>query len=289
MNNNEEIFLCAICNVESGTCNEDCKFCTQSVKYKANINRYKQKDIEQIVKEAKIARANGAVGFCLVTAGAGLTDKKTKFIAEAAKAVKAENLGLRIIACNGIASLEQLKELKAAGVDNYNHNLETSRDFYPQICTTHTWDERYQTCLNAKEAGLKLVCGGIFGMGETQEDRVSMLEAINSLDPMNVPLNFFHPNEALPIVENSIDIEQAFELVELARKMIPNAHKIMVAGGRELMFKDRQYEIFNRGANAFVIGDYLTTTGKTPKDDVEALEKLGFKIAKNMHLMPDEK
>lgn len=289
MNNNEDIFLCAICNVESGTCNEDCKFCTQSVKYKANIDRYRQKDIEQIVKEAKIARANGAVGFCLVTAGAGLTDKKTKFIAEATKAVKAANLGLRLIACNGIATVEQLKELKAAGVDNYNHNLETSRDFYPTICTTHTWDERYQTCLNAKEAGLKLVCGGIFGMGETQEDRISMLEAINSLDPMNVPLNFFHPNEALPIVENSIDIEQAFDLVTLARKMIPNAHKIMVAGGRELMFKDRQYEIFKRGANAFVIGDYLTTTGKTPKDDVEALEKLGFKIAKNMHLMPDEK
>ncbi|MFA5721880.1 MAG: biotin synthase, partial [Aliarcobacter sp.] len=242
MNNNEEIFLCAICNVESGTCNEDCKFCTQSVKYKADIQRYKLKSIEQIVKEATVARANGAVGFCLVTAGAGLTDKKTKFIAEAAKAVKAANLGLRLIACNGIATVEQLKELKAAGVDNYNHNLETSRDFYPTICTTHTWDERYQTCLNVKEAGLKLVCGGIFGMGETQEDRVSMLEAINSLDPMNVPLNFFHPNEALPIVENSIDIEQAFELVELARKMIPNAHKIMVAGGRELMFGDRQYE-----------------------------------------------
>lgn len=289
MNNNEEIFLCAICNVESGTCNEDCKFCTQSVKYKADIQRYKLKSIEQIVKEATVARANGAVGFCLVTAGAGLTDKKTKFIAEAAKAVKAANLGLRLIACNGIATVEQLKELKDAGVDNYNHNLETSRDFYPTICTTHTWDERYQTCLNVKEAGLKLVCGGIFGMGETQEDRVSMLEAINSLDPMNVPLNFFHPNEALPIVENSIDIEQAFELVELARKMIPNAHKIMVAGGRELMFKDRQYEIFKRGANAFVIGDYLTTAGKTPKDDVEALEKLGFKIAKHMHLMPDEK
>lgn len=289
MNNSEEIFLCAICNVESGTCNEDCKFCTQSVRYKAEIERYKLKNIEQIVKEATIARANGAVGFCLVTAGAGLTDKKTEYIAKAAKAVKDANLGLRVIACNGIATVEQLKELKAAGVDNYNHNLETSRDFYKTICTTHTWDERYQTCLNVKEAGLKLVCGGIFGMGETQEDRVSMLEAINSLDPMNVPLNFFHPNEALPIVENSIDIEQAFDLISLARKMIPNAHKIMVAGGRELMFGDRQYEIFDRGANAFVIGDYLTTSGKTPKDDVEALEKLGFKIAKHMHLMPDEK
>jgi len=285
----DEIFLCAICNAESGTCNEDCKFCTQSVRYKADIQRYKLKEIEQIVKEARIARENGAVGFCLVTAGLGLTDKKTKFIAKAARAVKAENLGLRLIACNGTASVEQLKELKAAGVDNYNHNLETSRDFYPSICTTHSWDDRYQTCLNVKEAGLQLVCGGIFGMGETQEDRISMIKSIASLDPMNVPLNFFHPNEALPIVENSITREEAFDLIELSRKMIPNAHKIMVAGGRELMFGDEQYEIFKRGANAFVIGDYLTTAGKTPKDDVEALEAQGFKIAKHVVRMPEEK
>jgi biotin synthase len=287
--NTDEIFLCAICNVESGTCNEDCKFCTQSVRYKADIQRYTLKTIEQILKEAKAARENGAVGFCLVTAGLGLNDKKTKFIAKAARAIKEADLGLRLIACNGTASVEQLKELKAAGVDNYNHNLETSREFYPTICTTHPWDDRYQTCLNVKEAGLQLVCGGIFGMGETQEDRISMIKSIASLNPMNVPLNFFHPNEALPIVENTITREEAFDLVELSRKMIPNAHKIMVAGGRELMFGEEQYEIFNRGANAFVIGDYLTTAGKTPKDDVDALEALGFKIAKNFHRIEEEK
>lgn len=289
MKDNEEIFLCAICNIESGTCNEDCKFCTQSVRYKADIKRYRPKAIETIVEEATRARANGAVGFCLVTAGLGLDDKKTKYISEAARAVKAANLGLRLIACNGTASVEQLKELKAAGVDNYNHNLETSRDFYPSICTTHPWDDRYQTCLNVKEAGLQLVCGGIFGMGETQEDRISMIKSIASLNPMNVPLNFFHPNEALPIVENTITREEAFDLITLAREMIPNAHKIMVAGGRELMFGEEQYEIFNRGANAFVIGDYLTTAGKTPKDDVKALEALGFKIAKNFHRIEEEK
>lgn len=289
MNDNDEIFLCAICNVESGTCNEDCKFCTQSVRYKADILRYKPKSIEKIVEEATKARANGAVGFCLVTAGLGLDDKKTKYIAQAARAIKDARLGLRLIACNGTASVEQLKELKAAGIDNYNHNLETSREFYPTICTTHPWDDRYQTCLNVKEAGLKLVCGGIFGMGETQEDRISMIKAIASLDPMNVPLNFFHPNEALPIVENTITREEAFDLITLAREMIPNAHKIMVAGGRELMFGDEQYEIFKRGANAFVIGDYLTTAGKSPKDDVDALEALGYKIAKNFHVMSDEK
>ncbi|WP_419767676.1 biotin synthase [Arcobacter sp.] len=278
MNENKEIFLCAICNIESGTCNEDCKFCTQSVKYKADILRYKRKEIEQIVQEAKRAKANNANGFCLVTAGKGLDDKRLKFVVEAAKAVKKENLGLILIACNGTASVEQLQTLKEAGVDAYNHNLETAEDYYPQIVTTHTWQERYQTCKNVKEVGLRLVCGGIFGLGETQEQRISMLESIASLEPMNVPLNFFHPNKALPIVENSVTREEAFELIALARKMVPNAMKIMVAGGRELMFGEEQYKIFEKGANAFVIGDYLTTAGKSPIEDMEELEKLGFKI-----------
>ncbi len=278
MNKNKEIFLCAICNIESGTCPEDCKFCTQSVKYKADIKRYKKKAIEQIVQEAKIAKKNSANGFCLVTAGRGLTDKRLEFVCEAARAVKKENLGLILIACNGTATVEQLETLKEAGVDAYNHNLETSQDFYSQIVTTHTWEERYETCQNVNKVGLRLVCGGIFGLGETQEQRISMLESIASLNPMNVPLNFFHPNEALPLVKNSITREQAFELIELARKMVPTAMKIMVAGGRELMFGEEQYKIFEKGANAFVIGDYLTTAGKTPKDDIDELERLGFSI-----------
>lgn len=279
MNENKKIYLCAICNIQSGVCNEDCKFCTQSVKYKADIQRYKEKPIDEIVEQAKMARANKAIGFCLVTAGKGLTDDRVEFVCRAAKAVKKENLGLKIIGCNGTATKEQLLELKKAGVDNYNHNLETSREFYPKIVTTHTWDERYQTCLNVNEVGLKLVSGGIFGLGETQEDRISMLESLASLNPMNVPINFFHPNKALPIVENSITKEEAFKLIELTRKMIPNAHKIMVAGGRELMFGSDQYEIFKHGANSFVIGDYLTTSGNAAMKDLEELEKLGYTIA----------
>ncbi|MEA2050920.1 MAG: biotin synthase [Campylobacterota bacterium] len=279
MKTNNKIYLCAISNIESGTCNEDCKFCTQSVKYKADIQRYKTKDIEDIVKEAIAARANKAIGFCLVTAGKGLTTNRLKFVCEAAKAVKKENLGLKIIACNGTATLEDLVALKKAGVDNYNHNLETSQSFYKEICTTHTWQERYETCQNVKKAGLNLICGGIFGLGETQEDRISMIKSIASLEPMNVPINFFHPNKALPIVENSINKEQAFELISLVKDMVPNAHKIMVAGGRELMFGEEQYKIFSYGANSIVIGDYLTTSGKNVSKDLESLEDLGYSIA----------
>ncbi len=275
----DKIYLCAISNIESGTCLEDCKFCTQSVKYKADIVRYKRKTIEEIVEEAKKARANKAIGFCLVTAGKGLDDNRLEYVMSAAKAVKAENLGLRIIACNGTASYEQLCRLKEAGVDNYNHNLETSREFYPSICTTHEWDERYATCLNAKKAGLKLVCGGIFGLGESVEDRLSMLRSIASLEPANVPINFFHPNSALPLVENPLTKEEAFELIKLTKEMNPNAHKIMIAGGRELMFGEDQYDVFNYGANAIVIGDYLTTKGNMASKDIEELEKRNIPIA----------
>jgi len=275
----DKVYLCAISNIESGTCNEDCKFCTQSVKYKADIVRYRRKTIDQIIEEAKMARANKAIAFCLVTAGKGLDDNRLAYVCEAARAVKALNLELKIIACNGTATYEQLCELKNAGVDNYNHNLETAREFYKEICTTHTWDERYQTCLDVKKAGLNLVCGGIFGLGETQEDRISMIQSIASLNPNNVPINFFHPNEALPLVKNSISKEEAFELIKLVKEMVPNAHKIMVAGGRELMFGEEQYEVFQYGANAIVIGDYLTTKGNSASKDIEALEELGFTIA----------
>lgn len=275
----QEIYLCAICNCESGTCNEDCKFCTQSVKYKADIQRYKKKEFETILEEAKRARANKAIGFCLVTAGKGLTDERVEYIAKAAHMIKKENLGLKIIACNGTATLEQLKELQKSGVDNYNHNLETSREFYPQIVTTHSWDERYTTCENVKKANLNLVCGGIFGLGESKEDRVSMLQSIASLDPMNVPINFYHPNSSLPLQTNPLSKQEAFELITLTRTMVPNAHKIMVAGGRELMFSEDQYKIFEYGANSIVIGNYLTTLGDNANKEIEAIQSLSYTIA----------
>lgn len=277
--NDNKIYLCAISNIESGTCNEDCKFCTQSVKYKADIQRYRRKEIEEIVKEAVKARQNRAIGFCLVTAGTGLDDKRLDYVCRAAHAVKKE-LGdeLSLIACNGIATYEQMLELKKHGIENYNHNLETAREFYHEICTTHSWDERYETCLNAKKAGLQLCTGGIFGLGETQENRISMLESIASLEPMSVPINFFHPNAALPIVENPLSKEEAFELVELARKYLPN-QMLMVAGGREVMFGEDQYNVFKHGANAVVVGDYLTTAGNSAQADIEAIEALGYEIA----------
>lgn len=275
----KKIFLCSICNINSGTCNEDCKFCSQSVKYKADIERYKQKPIEQILEEARHLEALGALGFCIVTAQKGLDDKTLNFVCDVATTLKREVPRLRLIACNGTASIEQLKELKKAGIAAYNHNLETSREFYPSICTTHPWEERYETCENVNAVGLKLISGGIFGMGETHEDRLSMLYSLKELNPVSVPLNFYHHNPALPLNPSPLSIDESLDLIRLSREILDQADRIMIAGGREITFKNRQHEIFSAGANSIVIGNYLTTAGRDAHTDLMMLEELGFSVA----------
>lgn len=275
----QKIFLCSICNINSGTCNEDCKFCSQSVKYKADIQRYKQKPMDQIVNEARKLEALGALGFCLVTAQKGLDDKTLEFVCNVARTLNLEVPRLRLIACNGTASVDQLIELKKAGVAAYNHNLETSRAFYPEVCTTHPWDERYETCENVNRTGLKLISGGIFGMGETQEDRLSMLHSLKELNPVSVPLNFYHHNPALPLNPSPLSVDESLDLIRLSRSILHKADRIMIAGGREITFKERQHEIFEAGANSIVLGNYLTTAGREAHTDLQMLQKLGLKIA----------
>jgi len=276
---NKEIFLCAINNVLSGSCNEDCRFCTQSVRYRAEIERYSFKDPERVLAEAREARANGALGYCLVTAGKGLDDRRTEYVADLAARIRKEIPQLRLIACNGTATREQLRYLKEHGIESYNHNLETSRRYYPEICSTHSWEERYTTCEAVKSEGLSLCCGGIFGMGEELEDRESLLESIASLEPESVPLNFYIPNPALPIPERTIDRAGAVEVIRRAHKRMPGLQILMVAGGREQLFGGYEAELFDAGANAIVIGNYLTTKGEAPDRDRRRLEELGYRIA----------
>jgi len=275
----KQIFLCAINNILSGTCLEDCKFCTQSVRYHADIERYNYKKIEQIVEEAKMAKSNGALGYCLVTAGKGLDDKKVDFVAHAAQAIKKEVDGLNLIACNGTANKEQLTYLKEHGLDSYNHNLETSERYYADICTTHPWSERYETCENVKSVGLALCSGGIFGMGETAEDRDSLLNSIASLAPESTPLNFYHPNPALPIKTRNIELDEAVKIIKKARHLLGENKLLMVAGGRELLFNGQENLMFDAGANAMVIGNYLTTEGIAASTDKNMLDTLGYEVA----------
>ncbi|MBS4236015.1 biotin synthase [Campylobacter vulpis] len=277
-----QIMLCAICNIASGNCPEDCKYCTQSAFVKTNIQKYRRKEISQIIYEAKMAKKNEALGFCLVTAGLGLDDEKLEYVCEAAHAVKKEEPNLLLIACNGKANVEQLKELKKAGIFSYNHNLESSREFFPQICTTHTWESRFETNLNAKEAGLMLCCGGIYGLGESEEDRISFRKSLKELEPFSSPINFFIPNENLNLKVPKLSADEALQIIKDSKKVLPNS-VIMVAGGREVVLKNRQYEIFEAGAGAIVVGDYLTTKGEEPSRDIMKLKEMGFTFASECH------
>jgi len=201
------------------------------------------------------------------------------FVARAAQAIKAEIEGLNLIACNGTATKEQLIYLKKHGIDSYNHNLETSERYYAEICKTHAWSERYETCENVKSTGLALCAGGIFGMGETSEDRDELLRSINSLTPESTPLNFYHPNPALPIKTRNIETEEALSIISKTRMLLGDDTLLMVAGGRELLFNGQEDKMFKAGANAIVIGNYLTTTGLEPNKDKSMLDSLGYKVA----------
>ncbi|WP_024791597.1 biotin synthase [Lebetimonas sp. JS032] len=272
----DKVYLCAISNIRSGACREDCRFCTQSVKWGANINRYREKSIKTIVYEAKLAKKNRASGFCLVTSGKGLDDKTLEYVGRASKAILKE-VDITIIACNGIASKVALKELKNCGVKIYNHNLETSQEYYPKICSTHSWDERFKTCENIKSVGLGLCCGGIFGMGESEEDRISLINSLKKLNPEGIPINFFIENKKLPLKATHTK-EFAIDMIKKIRKEFPNSI-VMMAGGREVVFKETWIEGIKAGANSIVIGDYLTTKGEKPDKDIEILKKENIEIA----------
>jgi len=276
------IMLCAICSVTQGNCAEDCAYCTQSAKAGADISKFKEKSVQQVVDEAKMAYKNHALGFCLVTSGARLNDKKTDYIAYLARAVSKEVPNLMLIACNGMATYEQLSELKKAGVFSYNHNLETSREFFPKICKTHTWDERYQTNLDAKRAGLMLCTGGIYGVGESEADRVSFRASLKELEPFSSPINFFIKNESLTLDLPPLSVDEALKIVRETKSALPET-RVMIAGGREKILGDRQYEIFENGADAIVIGDYLTAKGEMASKDIEELKRRGFDFASICH------
>ncbi len=274
-----KIYLCAISNILSGSCKEDCSFCTQSSKYKTDIQRYNFKDIQTVVEEAKLARQSKAIGFCLVTSGLGLDEKRKSYMLKALHKLNSYDIELNYIGCNGIAKYEDLVELKEAGLGSYNHNLETSKNYYKTICSTHDWKSRFETCLAVKKAELKLCSGGIFGMGESREDRDSFVSSLKELEPNSVAINFYVPNPALPLKKNTISKSEAKDIVLQIKESLPNS-RIMIAGGREQMF-DNLAKVFQSGANSIVIGDYLTTKGKEKDKDIKEIEDLGYEIAKS--------
>ena len=266
--------MCSIVSGKSGKCSENCKFCAQSSHYKTSIKEYPLLDSQNIFKEAKYNADKKVKRFSIVTSGKKLSDTEIDSVCQTYKDIK-NKCDILLCASMGLLSYEQLVKLKQAGVTRYHCNLETSRRFFPSICSTHTYDDKINTINLAKKAGLEICSGGIFGLGETFEDRIDMFFDIYNLGIKSVPINVLNPIKGTPFENNKIlSQEEINRTVAIARFILPDAF-IRLAGGR-LLFKDKGVSMFSSGANATITGDMLTTSGTSIDEDFNTIKKLGF-------------
>lgn len=268
--------ICTIINGKSGRCPEDCKYCAQSVHYQTDVEEYPLLDKTSILREANYNNDKGILRFSIVTSGRNLTDAEMDLICERYRTLQ-ENCNISICASHGLLTLEQFKQLKAAGVCRYHNNLETSRRFFPSICTTHTYDDKINTIKAALAAGLEVCSGGIMGLGETMEDRIDMAIDIRSLGIKSIPVNVLNPIKGTPL-ENLTKLteDEVKRVVAIYRFLLPDG-AIRLAGGRGLI-ADKGKAAFQSGANAAISGDMLTTAGISISDDMAMLNQLGFEV-----------
>lgn len=263
-------------NAKSGLCPEDCGYCSQSKVSDAPIEKYVWLNEEKLFAGAKQAAENQAKTYCIVASGRGPTDREIGHVVKVVKRIK-EELGLHICCCLGLLKEEQAKTLAEAGVDRINHNLNTSREYYETICTTHTYQDRLDTLQVASDAGMELCSGIIVGMGETDADLVNVAMELNQLNVKSIPVNFLTSIEGTPL-ENveQLTPQRCLKALCLFRFMHP-ATEIRIAGGREVHLRSMQ-ALGLYPANSIFVSDYLTTTGQTPHEDVEMIKDLGFEI-----------
>lgn len=264
-------------NAKKGGCSEDCNFCSQSARFATDVDAEPLSSVEGFVAAARDAHARGASEFCVVVAVRGPSAKLLERVCEAVRKIKSE-LPLTVAVSLGILREDQILALLAAGVDKVNHNLETSRRYFPSVCTTHSYDERWATLQLVKKHGLQVCCGGIIGMGETLDDRIDFLCTLQLLDPEEVPINFLNPRPGTPFADRStVEPAQALRFVAMARLALPKA-LVRFAGGREITLQGLQDLGMRSGASGIVLGDYLTTGGRSDSDDFAMLDRLGFEV-----------
>lgn len=269
--------ICTIINGKSGKCSENCKFCAQSSFYDTHIKEYSLLNSKAIVKEAKYNDERGVLRFSIVTSGRKLSDKEIDSVCESIKEIS-KNTSVSVCGSFGLLSEEQYKKLKEAGLTRVHNNLETSRKNFKNICTTHTFDEKVQAIKNAKNAGLNICSGGIMGLGETMEDRIDMALELRELGVLSIPVNILNPIKGTPFENNKLlTNDEICRIVAVYRFLIPRG-AIRLAGGRGLL-QDKGESCFLSGANAAISGDMLTTSGITIKEDMNLLNKIGYKPA----------
>ncbi|MDN4091679.1 biotin synthase BioB [Brevibacillus agri] len=272
----KKVKLNMILNAKSGLCPEDCGYCSQSIVSTAPVAKYTMLDKDTLLAGAREALNRKAGTYCIVASGRGPTEKELGQVIEAVKEIR-ETMPLKICACLGILSDEQAQRLKEAGVHRYNHNLNTSRNHYSAITTTHTYDQRVETVDTVKKAGMSPCSGVIVGMGESDEEIVEMAFALRSLDADSIPVNFLNAIPGTPLQnQGRTPAQKALKVLALFRFVCPDK-EIRVAGGREVNLRSLQ-PLSLYAANSLFVGDYLTTPGQEISSDHKMIEDLGFEI-----------
>jgi len=272
----QRLSLCSIMNAKCGACSENCTFCAQSSHYSTDVQGFPLCSVEEILATYKKASKYPIGHFSIVTSGGRLGQTE---IDQICKSIEKKKDGpVKWCASLGCITLKQLQQLKNAGLSRYHHNLETAKSFFPNICTTHTYKLREETVLNAKEAGLEVCAGGLFGLGESVGQRIELAHAIRHLDVTAIPLNFLIPIPGTPAAKAvRLTKEEILQTIALFRLVCPDT-EIRVCGGREYHLKNEDYLVFEAGANGMMVGGYLTQGGESIERDIAMIKKAGYEL-----------
>ncbi len=276
--NSDTVEFCSLISARTGKCSEACKYCAQSAHHMTNIFTHPLVKIEDVIKTAKEAKENGATRFAIVTSGRGPTKADMPIMCEMIKEIN--KLGLKSCASLGLLTQDMAFQFKEAGLVRYHHNINTSRSYHPEITTTHTFEDRIQTINFIKEVGIEICSGVIIGMGESVEQRVEMAMNLAEIGPNSIPVNFLTPIKGTPFENYGDKIDEEHILRTLSVIKIANPNSVVrFAGGRKLRLSaENREKALNYAVNGILIGNYLTTIGIEPKEDIEMLEKLGKKL-----------
>lgn len=274
----DRLDLCSIVNAKSGRCSEDCKFCAQSAHYDVEVDTYDTIDVGKALELAKENDRHGVQRFSLVTAGRSVSDENLLEFRQIYQQLQAQT-ALSLCASMGFLTPHKAAKLKEMGVSRYHCNLETCRSFFPEVCTTHTWEEKVATIKIARDAGLEICSGGIIGLGESLEQRLELAFELRELGVLSIPLNILTPISQTPFAEiTPLTVAEVLRCVALFRFINPLA-VIRIAGGRNLLGA-QQHRCFRAGANGAIVGNYLTTIGNKLVEDIAMFRTLGFTVVK---------
>ncbi len=275
--NSDKPGLCSLINAKSNLCGEDCGFCSQSVRFETRVDRYALMPVNEVVRAAKDFEKKGAENFCIVTSGGELTDEEFEKVLEIYRQLQIETR-MNLDGSLGFLTTERVKRLKDSGVRRFNNNLQSSREFYPNIVSTHSYDKRLETLRLLQEGNMEICSGGILAMGETREDRIKLAFELKPFSPHCLPMNILDPRPGTPLENQAVpDPLEMVKTIAVFRFIHPKAN-IKLAGGREVNLGDQyQEKALAGGANGLIMGGYLTTEGNPIQKDFEMLKRAGFK------------